>query len=258
MAFSGKGFIIDAPQVLLQTTSGNSHLATATQGTITLGGDSIELAGGWSFYNLARIDTKKTINLSLTDAQWDYDTLWLTSGGAKTTAASSYYYFGTAYTVATTTYRITLEDKIVEASSVEINGYTDVTATSTTPAAAEFWHYTSGTDTILEFNSAAVGLKLYPSYTVATTSTTSILTTQTTDFAAAGSAIAQFPIYSDADATDSTIIAYAQLEIYKVKIMPTYEFSGSYKTGSNFKLDLEGLDPRRSDSNMWQLIVVPV
>lgn len=40
--------------------------------------------------------------------------------------------------------------------------------------------------------------------------------------------------------------------------MPTYEFSGSYKSASTFKLDLEGLDPRRADGNMYQLIVKPV
>jgi hypothetical protein len=81
---------------------------------------------------------------------------------------------------------------------------------------------------------------------------------QTGDFASAGVATIQFPVYSDADAADSTIIAHAQLHIYKVKIMPTYEFQGQYKQASSFKLDLEGLDPRRTDSNMWQLIVVPV
>jgi hypothetical protein len=93
---------------------------------------------------------------------------------------------------------------------------------------------------------------------VATTATTDILTVQTTDFAAAGSCVVTFPVYSDADAADSTIVAYAQMEVYKVKIMPTYEFAGSYKSGSSFKLDLEGLDPRRTDGNMWKLIVNPV
>ena len=93
---------------------------------------------------------------------------------------------------------------------------------------------------------------------MATTATTDILTVQTTDFAAAGSCVVTFPVYSDADAADSTIVAYAQMEVYKVKIMPTYEFAGSYKSGSSFKLDLEGLDPRRTDGNMWKLIVNPV
>ena len=255
MAFNGKGFIIDAPQVLLKTTNGNSHLATATQGTITLGGDSLELTGGWSFYNLARIDTKKSIMLSLTDAQWDLDTLFLTSGGAKTTGTSEFFYYGTAYTIDSALYTVVLP-YLATADTVEINNYTEIA--TTTPTTGEFWVTDDGIYTTLNFDAADASEVVYPAYSVATTATTDILTTQTTDFSAAGSCYAQFPIYSDADAADSTIVAYAQLNIYKVKVMPTYEFSGSYKTGSTFKLDLEGLDPRRADANMWQLIVVPV
>lgn len=255
MAYEGKGFIIDAPKVLLQTASGNSHLATSTQGSVTLGGDSLEISGGWSFYNLARIDTKKTIGISLTDAQWDLDALWLSSGGAKTKAVSSFYHFGTPYTVSTLTNSITFTGHNVTAGSVKINGFTEVQ--STTPTATEFW-VAPGVNTVVHFNADAAGEKVYPSYQVATVATTDILTVTTTDFAAAGSAIIVFPVYSDADAADSTIVAYAQLELYKCKIMPTYEFSGSYKAASTFKLDLEGLDPRRADGNMWQLIVNPV
>jgi hypothetical protein len=256
MAYNGKGFIIDAPKVLLQTASGNSHLATATQGNVQFGGDSIEINGGWSFYNLAEIDTKKTLNVSLTDAQWDMDTLWLSSGGAKSQAASEYYYFGTPYTVDATAYTITLTGYTTVASSIEINGYTEIS--TTTPTATQFWVSQGSSNTVLHFNSAAASKILYPSFKVATDATTNILTVQTTDFAAAGSAIIQFPVYSDADATDSTIIAYAQIEVYKVKIMPTYDFAGQYKSAGTFKLDLKGLDPRRADSNMWQMIIKEV
>lgn len=252
MAFTGKGFIIDAPKVLVKTANGNSHLATATQGQITLGGDSLEITGGWSFYNLAQIDTKKTITASITDAQWDLDALKLTSGGAKTAGASEYYYFGDPYTIDANA-QITLTGVTAVASSVEINGFTE--SSGTTPTATQFWVSTSGSDTIIHFESTAIGEKVYPAYRVATSATTDILTVQTTDFAAAASAVIQFPIYSSADASDSVIEAYAQLMIYKCKIMPTYEISGSYKSASTFKLDLTGLDPRRSDGNMYQLIV---
>lgn len=256
MAFTGKGFIIDAPKVLVKTANGNSHLATATQGQVTLGGDSIEITGGWSSYNLARIDTKKSISASITDAQWDLDALKLTSGGALTQGASEYYYFGDPYTVDANA-EITLTGITAVSGSVEINGYTETTV-STTPTATQFWVSSGGGNTVIHFESTAIGEKVYPAYRVATTPTTDILTVQTTDFAAAASCIIQFPIFSSADATDSVIEAYAQLQIYKCKIMPTYEFSGSYKSASTFKLDLEGLDPRRADGNMYQLIVKPV
>lgn len=254
MAFDGKGFIIDAPKVLLETANGNSHLATAAQGQVTLGGEDVEIMGGWSFYNLARIDTKKTLTVSLTDAQWDYDTLWLAGGGAKTTAASNYYYFGTQYTIDASVYTITLPHVVV-ANSVEINDYTEETGVGATPAATTFTVSIGASTTTVTFDSSKAGLKVYPSYKVATASTTNILTVQTTDFASSGSAIIQFPLYSSADASESSIIAYVQIEVYKVKIMPTYEFSGQYKQASQFKLDLEGLDPRRDDGNMYQVII---
>lgn len=255
MAFNNKGFIIDAPKVLLQTSAGNSHLATASQGQVTLGGEDVEIMGGWSFYNLARIDTKKTLSISLTDAQWDLNSLWLSSGGAKTTAASNFYHFGTPYTVDASAYTITLPHVAV-AASVEINDYTTVYEVGATPASDTEVHVEVGASTTtLTFTSASASAILYPHYYVATAASTNILTVQTTDFASSGSAIVQFPVYSDADATDSTIIAYAQMEVYKVKIMPTYEFAGQYKQASQFKLDLEGLDPRRDDGNMWQLII---
>jgi hypothetical protein len=251
---SRKGFIIDAPRVLLKTANGNSHLATAQSGEVTFGGENIEMSGGWSFYYLSRIDTKKTLNLSLTDTQWDLDTMALVSGGTRTVAASEYYHFGVPYTVSATTHTITLPHVIV-AGSLQINNFTETTGT---PTATQFVTSIGATDTTVTFNTAADGVKLYPAYKVATAETTDILSTKTTDFAAAGSAIIQFPVYSDSDATDSTIEGYAQLELFKCKIMPTYSFAGQYKSGSTFKLDLEGLDPRRSDELMWRFIYNPV
>jgi hypothetical protein len=231
-------------------------LATASQGQVTFGGESIDINGGWSFYQLAKIDTKKTVMLSITDAQWDIDSLWLSSGGAKTSnvASQSFYYFGTPYTVASNI--ITLPHVAVEAS-VEINGFTRVASPATPGSATEFVVTPGASTTTVTFAAGAEGTVVYPSYYVSVTADT-VITTQTTDFAISGSAIVQFPIYSDADADTSTIIAYAQMEIYKVKIMPQYEFSGQYKAASTFKLDLEGLDPRRDDSNMWQLMVYAI
>jgi len=252
MSFNGKGFIIDAPKALIRTASRNLHIATASQGQVQIGGDSIEINGGWSFYNLARIDTKKTIAINFTNAQWDLDHLAITSGGNLTSGASEYYYFGTPYVVDPVLYTITLPNLAI-AGSIEINGYT--VAGTATPTATQFYPHTVGGVTELVFNSTVAGAKLYPAYKVVTPVDTSILQVSTTDFSEASSVCVQFPIYSDADATNSTIEAYAQLIVYKMKVMPTYEFSGSYKAASSFKLDLQGLDPRRTDGNMWEFII---
>lgn len=253
---SVKGFIVDAPQVLITTEVGDSHLVTATSGEVTLGGESIELAGGWSFYNLAEIDTKKTIEINLTDAQWDLDAMKLVSGGTRTTGADERYYFGTPYTISAN--KITIPYAVV-ANSIRINGYTETT--SATPGASEFKvTITTGTpgSTEVLFADGTTG-KVYPAFKVATAATTEILTVKTTDFPKAASPVViQFPIYSDADATNSTIAGYGQLVVYKAKIMPDFGFSGSYKAASEFTCNLKGLDPRRSDQAMWKFVYIPV
>jgi len=252
---SVKGFIVDAPQVLITTEVGDSHLVTASSGEVTLGGESLEIAGGWSFYNLAQIDTKKSIEINLTDTQWDLDAMKLVSGGTRTVAADERYYFGTPYTIAAD--KITIPFAVV-ANSVRINGFTE---TANPPGVDEFKvTITPGIpgSTEVAFVAGTTG-KLYPAYKVATAATTEILTVKTTDFPkAAAPVVVQFPIYSDADATNSTIVAYGQLIVYKCKLMPEFGFSGSYKSASEFSLNLKGLDPRRSDSNMWKFSYIAV
>ena len=250
-----KGFVVDAPQVLITTEVGDSHLVTASSGEIKLGGESIEIAGGWSFYNLAEIDTKKSIEINLTDTQWDLDAMKLVSGGTRTVAADERYYFGTPYTIAANKFTIPFA---VVASSIRINGFVETVAA---PGANEFKvTITAGSpgSTEVLFAEGTTG-KLYPAYKVATAATTEILTVKTTDFPKAASpVVVQFPIYSDADATNSTIVGYGQLVVYKAKLMPEFGFSGSYKAASEFSLNLKGLDPRRTDQAMWKWIYIAV
>jgi len=250
-----KGFVVDAPQVLITTANGDSHLVTASSGEVTLGGESIEIAGGWSFYNLAEIDTKKSIEINLTDSQWDLDAMKLVSGGTRTVAADERYYFGTPYNISAN--KITIPFAIV-AGSLRINGYTETA--ETTPGESEFkTTISTGTpgSTEVTFAAGTTG-KIYPAFRVATVATTEILTVKTTDFPKAASpVVVQFPIYSDADATDSTITGYGQLVVYKAKLLPDFGFSGQYKTPSEFTLNLKGLDPRRTDQAMWRFIYIP-
>jgi len=243
------GFIIDTPNILIQTSVGDTHIVTAKSGEVSFAGESIPISGGWSFYDLAEIDTKKTLDVKISQAQWSLDSMKLSSGGTRTVAADERYYFGTPYTISSAA--ITIPFAIV-AGSLKINGFTEV---ATDPASATEFKVTitTGTpgSTAVAFFAGTTG-KIYPAYKVATAATTEILTVKTTDFPKAGSVVLQFPIYADADATDSTITGYGQLLVYKAKILSDFGFSGSYKSASEFSLNLKGLDPRRTDSAMWR------
>lgn len=248
------GFIIDTPNILIQTASGDAHIVTAKSGEVKFGGESMQIAGGWSFYDLAEIDTKKTLEINITQAQWGIDYMKLVSGGTRTQGADERYYFGTPYTI--TSNAINIPYAII-ASSLKINGFTEV---ATEPASASEFKVTitTGTpgSTAVTFYAGTTG-KIYPAFKVATAVTTEILTVKTTDFPKAGSVVLQFPIYSDADATDSVITGYGQIQVYKAKILSDFGFAGAYKSASEFTINLKGLDPRRGDSSMWKFSYMP-
>jgi hypothetical protein len=247
-----RGFIVDVPNVLITTTSGDTHIVNASQGEVKFGGESLTVAGGWSFYDLTEIDTKKTIDISITDGIWNLDTLKLASGGTVTVKADTFYEFGTKYEIGVAATPTITIPYVVVASSVRINNFTETT--SSTPTATQFLVTISATDTVITFNSSVAETDVYPAYLVATLSTDSVLEVQTTDFPSSGVCILTFPVYADPESTEANIVGYGQFTIYKAKIKADFTAGGSYKQASSFAMTLKGLDPRRADGNMWKFV----
>lgn len=246
MPINNKGFIIDVPRTLVKTSSGDTQIYNSNQGSVKFEQESINIAGGWSAFDLAEIDTKRSIEISTSDTIIQMDTLKLTTGGNVVTAATAFWEFGVGYTVVTATHKITLPH-VVNAASMRINGYLEV---SGTPTANEFKVTIGPSNTELLFNTAADGLKLYPAYTWQTAETTETLTVTSASFAKSGECVVTFPIYKAED-VESNIIAYGQLYIYKAKIKADLEIGGQYKSASTFTTVLKGLDAGRSDLKIW-------
>lgn len=239
------GFIIDTPKSLIETSKGDLHMVTSSSGEVSFGGDSLEISGGFSFYSLAEIDKKKTLEIKLTDTQFDLMSMALSSGGTLSTGATSFKWFGDPFVIDGTGKFII--NKVVEPNSIRINGYTEVT---TAPVAGQF-KVTIAATTTVQFVVGDAGNTVYPSYTTAVAST-QILSVGTTDFPGAGQVTLTFPIYSGADSVDSVVEGYGQLVIFKAKILQSNKIGGSYKTASTFDITLKGLDPRRPDGKMWE------
>lgn len=240
------GFIIDVPKCLIETAKGDYHMVTGSSAEVSFGGDSLTIDGGWSFYSLAEIDKKKTLEIKISDTQYDINAQTLSSGGTLTTGATNFKYFGDPFVIDGTG-KITIPYAI-EVGSARINGYTEKT---TAPLANEFKATISGSSTEIQFVVGDAGKTVYPAYTVAVASAP-ILSVKTTDFPGAGSVTMTFPIYSGADGTDSVVEGYGQIEIFKAKILQTSKLGGSYKSLTNNDISLKGLDPRRPDGKMWE------
>jgi len=244
-----RGFIVDVPNFYIINPQGALHLVTAQSGEISFGGESIPINGGWSLSSLIEIDTKKTIEIKATDAQWNLDTMQLVSGGTLSKGADEFYRFGIPYVVDPVTYSIEIPEKVVE-GSIKINGYTESVEAETVPTGS-FRVVVDADTTKLEFNKEDAGKQLYIGYKILTSEDEHQLSVKTTDFPKSGKVVCQFPIYSEADA-EADIEGYGQFLIYRAKIRPDFTIGGSYKTPSTFDLTLTGLDPRRPDGVQWK------
>lgn len=254
MAVTGTGFLIDACSAYIENTDGNYQLVTATAGEVKFGGDNLEISAGQGFYPLARINTKRSVEVSLTDARLSIDSMQMAGGGTVTkNVATTEYKFGIPYTVNATTHSITIPEVTV-ASSVRISGLTETTSAS--PTATQFKVTVNASDTTILFNTTLDNTIVYPKYEVAKTGAT-VLTVKTDSFPKSALCVVKFPLYDDST-IDSSITQICQLTIFKAQIKPDFTLGGQYKNASTFKLDLYGLDARRSDSKMFDIQILPI
>ena len=246
-----QGFIIDAPNALIMTPQGDSSIVSATSGEINFGGDSISINGGWSLYDLIEIDTKSTIEIALTEAQWKMTNMQLTSGGKVTTGKADKYYFGDIYIAKDDAITIPYE---VKTGSLRISGFSE---TADVVATKEFKVTVGEGSTTVTFfaDEVADGEEVTPSFAVEVDSS-EILTVKTTDAPKSGQVVLQFPVYDDKDGVG--IQGYLQIIVYSAKIQRANKIGGAYKTASTFDLSIKGLDPRRVDKNMFEMAFIPV
>lgn len=242
-------FLIDAPNVLISGKRNTYSCITATQGEITLSGDSIEINGGWSLYSLIEIPTTSSIEVSLQDAQISDGYFEVANGAEKKTKESvERTYHGDVFEVDDTDHTITIAKTIVT-GSLRINGMEAIT--NGTPATGQFLVTASGGSTKVTFNEDMDGKMVSPSYKVSEEADEAYIVT-TDSIPQKGEVTLTFPVYSS-DAEDATISHYAQLTIFSCAVTQDASIGGSYKSASTFGMNLKGLKPTRADKKVWQI-----
>lgn len=247
------GFVVDAPNVLVKSKNGDYQNVTASTGEVTFGGDTLKINGGQSFYELAELDKSKTIALKATDAQFNIKSMAVSSGGSLSKGTAPYEFFGELFTVdGTGTFII---PKAIIAGSLRINDYTEI-ATGT-PAEGQFRVTISSSTTTVQLPLSDADTNVSPSYQVNVDNITT-LSTKTTDFPKSGEVTLEWPLYAGSEADEQEVVGYAQIVIYKAKILQSFKVGGNYKTASTFDFSANGLDPKRPDKKMWDLRFRPI
>lgn len=74
---------------------------------------------------------------------------------------------------------------------------------------------------------------------------------------AIGEAIMQYPVYgSGDDCTESAIVGYVNLKVYRARVTGQPGLDGSYKTASTFQFTLSALDAKRDDEAVYSIAYV--
>lgn len=68
-----------------------------------------------------------------------------------------------------------------------------------------------------------------------------------------------WPVYSSGtDCTESSIKGYLHLQVYRVRATALPGFDNSYKSASTNSITFAGIDPKRADGKMYQLVYEPL
>lgn len=71
---------------------------------------------------------------------------------------------------------------------------------------------------------------------------------------AIGEAVMQYPVYgSGDDCTESSIIGYVTLKVYRARVTGQPGLDGSYKSASTYQFTLSALDAKRADEAVYSI-----
>ena len=252
-----QGYIIDVPNVLVKTGDKSYISLTATEGQITVEPEEITIEGGQGIYPLFQMNTRSTITVSVTDAQFNTNQLEA-FGATASTEQRKRYEIETSYEVGEDN-TVTIEGRTIKAADFSLNGFEAVDQTGGEPASASAGQVlvdstTTSGSTKLTFAAEddMAGTTISPVYTY--TEEAESLKFLEGVFPKKAEVILQFPLYEDEDGND-TVPSTVQITIYKASISASPTICGSYKTASTFALECTAMNPRRADKEIWAIDV---
>lgn len=244
-----QGFVIDAPNAMVITNSGSYVSISASTGTFTMAGETLDIKGGQSNYNLASIPTSTEITAHLEDAMFNGDMFEL-FGAAVKEAETEHYVTGVSYIVD--------PDKkieipyVVKKESFQLNGFEVVDGEAATTGQVAFKADTG--KTTLTFADDMVGKTIKPAF--AYNDTGVVYSFLSDSVPKKGKVVLTWPVYTSEDG-DASIAYDMQLTIFRAAVTPNVTVGGSYKTASTFAIDFKAENAHRPDGKVFDYTVFP-
>ena len=244
------GYIADVPRLWFKRCDGRVfYFDELTAATVTPSVETTPVNAGWSLFPVAYLPGASTFEMSITSGKFEADLFTMANAVDFETNAA---YQEPVYEelVPDANNQVELQYKAT-AHSVSIRGMSE----ATTAATGKFTVDNSGDQTVITFYAGDVdsnGVKI--NYTHPITAQEANIDNRS---AAMGEAVMKYPVYgSGDDCTDSSIIGYVYVRVYKCRVTAAPGFDASYKSAQTFQFTLSVMDAKRANDEVYSIAYV--
>lgn len=237
------GYIADVPKVIFKRCDGKKFLFDElTAATVTPQINTTEINAGWSLFPVAVLPGQSTFEMNITSGKFDADLFAMAN---KTDYADN-----AEYALPTaerheidSNHQITLIETPI-AGSVAIRGMEEV---DTAPSKLGEFQVNAETKKVTFYETEEGTIEVI--YDYVKEAEEAIITNKES---AIGEATAIWPVYgSGDDCTESSIIGYYVVKVFRARITTVPGLDTSYKSAATFNFVLSALDAKRNDEGCY-------
>lgn len=244
------GYIADVPRLWFKRCDGRIfYFDELTQATVTPQVNYTEVNAGWSLYPVAYLPGQGTFEMQITSGKFEADLFAMTN--------ATNFVENTAYRMPMTeTLSVGAENK-VELAHVAVEGSVSISGMEETDgevATGKFKVTADGSKTTVTFFAGDIADTVTISYEYNETVQEANIDNKSS---AMGEAVLKYPVYgSGDDCTDSSIIGYLMMRVYKARVTAQPGLDGSYKTASTYQFTLAAMDAKRPDEATYSIAYI--
>lgn len=253
-----RGYVADVPRVVFKRCDGAKfYFDELTAATVSANIETTDIQAGWSLFPVAVLPGASTFTMSLTSGKFDTRIFSMANAIKDTPETESdhawrdneNYVMSTgehlSLTLVGQTWEATL-DKSPVADSVYIAGLTEASSVATGNFVVSGKKLTFYKD---DFNATHSYIDV--TYDYIQPAKEAIVTNKES---AIGEAVCLWPVYgSGDDCTESDIIGYYIVKVFRARITTIPGMDTSYKSAATFQFELTALDAKRTDEGAYSI-----
>lgn len=246
------GYIADVPRLWFKRCDGRVfYFDELTNATVSPQVNYTEINAGWSLYPVAYLPGQSTFEMSITSGKFEADLFVMTN--------ATQFEKNEAYQMPMTETLVPDGENQIDLAQHPITGSVSITGLEETAQNVVSGKFkviagTGDLPTKIQFYAGDIANDVTVHYFYKVEAQEANIDNRSS---AMGEAIMKYPVYgSGDDCTDSSIIGYVLVHVYKCRVTTQPGFDASYKTANTFQFTLAAMDAKRPDEATYSIAFV--